>query len=400
MDDSPVLSQPGGFGIRTSAQLLRTLACVERRSVRNLAGWFLAAPAYEVKYALAYALYDAVEHVTWVRARLTEMRGGNPDASVRPELVAWVDEVLQAPSEGDFLAGFYGVQQVALRDFAAAALDRADPSANANEVRLLRRLLGDWDRQLAGAQTLLPSDYAARPWSAYLRARLAAIGGVEGPAPLTAPVVPPSPGVAFQCPNTIVFDSRITKAQLVRYENRQQLPPREATVEQFKVFFNEFYAAALLASVLFDASDGAYPWEFFADFARHFWDEARHSEFGAVRLRELGVAPERVNPVLYEQTRSLPVLHRLTYLTRGLEAYFMPRKPKRFKEYEVAGDFRSQLFADQDWSDEINHVRYGSRWTEYLLQDDAREIDDIIEEVKQHLSRVRGETVTDISAPF
>ena len=78
----------------------------------------------------------------------------------------------------------------------------------------------------------------------------------------------------------------------------------------------------------------------------------------------------------------------------------MPRKPKRFKEYEQNGDRRSQLFADQDWSDEINHVRYGSRWTDYLLQDDFRDIDDIIEEVKQHLSQKRGKPVKDINAPF
>lgn len=63
-------------------------------------------------------------------------------------------------------------------------------------------------------------------------------------------------------------------------------------------------------------------------------------------------------------------------------------------------DARSQLFADQDWSDEINHVRYGSTWTDYLLQEDSREIEDVIEEVKQHLARVTGGVVTGIEAPF
>jgi uncharacterized ferritin-like protein (DUF455 family) len=90
----------------------------------------------------------------------------------------------------------------------------------------------------------------------------------------------------------------------------------------------------------------------------------------------------------------------LAYLTRGLEAYFMPRKPKRMKEYEESGDRRSQVFADQDWSDEINHVRYGSRWADFLLKEDFRDVDDIIEEVKTHLSTIRGEPVKDINAPF
>ena len=78
----------------------------------------------------------------------------------------------------------------------------------------------------------------------------------------------------------------------------------------------------------------------------------------------------------------------------------MPRKPKRMKEYEASGDTRSQLFADQDWSDEINHVRYGSRWTDHLLKDDFREVDDVIGEVKAQLSKVRGIPVDSIEAPF
>jgi hypothetical protein len=45
-------------------------------------------------------------------------------------------------------------------------------------------------------------------------------------------------------------------------------------------------------------------------------------------------------------------------------------------------------------------VRYGSKWTDFLLQDDYREVSDIIDEVKQHLSKIRGYEVTDISAPF
>jgi uncharacterized ferritin-like protein (DUF455 family) len=58
------------------------------------------------------------------------------------------------------------------------------------------------------------------------------------------------------------------------------------------------------------------------------------------------------------------------------------------------------LFADQDWSDEINHVRYGSKWTDFLLEEDFREVQDILEEVKEHLATVRGRPVIDINAPF
>ena len=50
--------------------------------------------------------------------------------------------------------------------------------------------------------------------------------------------------------------------------------------------------------------------------------------------------------------------------------------------------------------DEINHVRYGSRWTNHLLEDDHRDIDDIMDEVKAHLSKVRNMNVETIEAPY
>ncbi|KAF0093060.1 MAG: hypothetical protein E1N59_3189 [Puniceicoccaceae bacterium 5H] len=386
-----------GLSIAQTSTRLRNLVAVERARLKILAGWFLRLGDFERKYKLAYHLYDAAEHVTWMRARLKEMRSGNPDASIRPELKALLEEVLHAPDDTAFLQGFYGVLTRQLVQTIEDDLTQVDPVGNANEHRLLRRILLDLQAQVAWYDSLpLGGDSA---WAEHVSAWVTHIGGIHGqdatgdkPAAFAAP--------RFERPATIVFDDKITIGSLASYEDRLQMSPEQATVEQFRVFFNEFYAAALLASILFDASDGDYPWEFFADFSRHFWDEARHSEFGTVRLRELGVEPDRVNPILYEESQGLPVLHRVAYLTRGLEAYFMPRKPKRMKEYETNGDDRSQLFADQDWSDEINHVRYGSRWTDHLLEEDYRDVQDVIEEVKQHLTRMRGTPVTDINAPF
>ncbi|MGC9452236.1 MAG: DUF455 family protein [Oceanipulchritudo sp.] len=387
-----------GLNIAQSSTHLRNYAAVEKARLRILAGWFLRIGDFEHKYRLAYHLYDASEHVTWLRARLKEMRAGNPDASVRPDLKAVLEEAQHAPDDSSFLAGFYGVLTAGLIEALDTDLEHLDPSGNANEVRLLHRIRQNLGEQMKWFSTLGMNN-TSDTWSRHLQAVLHAAGGIHGESEATSRSEPWT-GPRFERPATIVFNEQIQVGGLKSYEDRQQMDAREATIEQFKVFFNEFYAAALLASILFDACEGDYPWELFADFSRHFWDEARHSEFGAIRLRELGVEPDRVNPVLFEESQGLPVLHRIAYLTRGLEAYFMPRKPKRMKEYEESGDPRSQLFADQDWSDEINHVRYGSKWTDYLLQDDYREVQDIIQEVKDHLSKVRGQPVKDINAPF
>lgn len=390
-----------GVSIAQSAEQLRNLSAALRACIRMLSGRFLSVPRYEDKYRLAYDLYTACEHNSALRGRLEEMRGGKVDAAVRQDLKNALEGLLHAPDDTAFLAGFYCAFIPELIRTCREDLARYDPSGNANEARLTRRLLADLEpmAEWAGRRGL----DAGHPWARAQAGRFRSIGGIHGREdPPAEPVEDTwtAQERRFVRPKTIVFDDRIQKGELMAYEDRLRSTPEQATIEQFKVFFNEFYAAALLATVLFDATEEGYPWAFFADFSRHFWDEARHSEFGAIRLKELGTEPDRCNPRLFELSEDLPILHRVLYLTRGLEAYFMPRKSKRFKEYEENGDLRSQLFADQDWSDEMNHIKYGARWSEFLLEEDNRDWKEILEEVKAHLSRKSGREVTDISAPF
>ena len=387
-----------GLSIPVTATHLRNFVSIERSRIRMLAGWFLRLANYEHKYILAEHLYDASEHVTWFRKRLIEMRGGNPNASVRPELKSFLEDVLHAPSDSDFLAGFYGVLTREILTTVIDEIGKMDRCGNANEVRFLEKMKITLETQMAWYSTLGIQEKES-PWANHLAALLEAAGGLHGestPKPMPAPFSVEK----FRIPKTVILDSRIKHAPLASYAERQAMAPREATIAQFQVFFNEFYAAAFMATILFDAEGGDYPWEMTEDFSRHFWDEARHSEFGMIRLREFGLEPDRVNLVLFDEAHELPLLHRIAYITRGLEAYFMPRKSKRLKEYEGYGDFRSQIFADQDWSDEINHVRYGSRWTDHLLENDQRDVDDVLDEVKAHLSKARGVTVTTVNSPF
>ncbi len=387
-----------GLPIKTTAHLLRTYAYVERRCIKAIAGWFLVMPRYEDKYSMAYHLLDHAEHVTWFRNRLSEMRGGSPDAATTPALHRLMEEVIHAPDANSFLMGLYGVVKKKLLQQYKKHLEQVDPSANAVEIRILRRILPEIEAQMVWYQQLQIHDSANR-WVLHLEELIQAMGGLDSLAPVKS--LPENPFTSrFERPSTIQFDGRIRIGELTAYEVRQQMDESQSLIEQFKVFFNEFYAAAVLASILYDGFEDGYPWELYADFSRHFWDEVRHSEFGAIRLRELGVEPSVCNPILFEQSQFLPVLHRICYLTRGLEGYFMPRKQPRVKEYEARGDHRSQLFADQDWSDEISHVRYGNRWGEFLLEDDHRTVDDILDECKEHISKVTGQPVDKICAPF
>jgi len=393
------MTKQNGFDIATTAQRLRRYAYIEKQCLKISAGWFLRAPAYETKYAFAYHLWDHAEHVTWLRNRLKELRGGNPDASPEPALVTLMSEALHAPSADALIHGLYGVVKRELLATYKRHIAEADRAANASEVRMLGRLASDLETQLAwyDGLDLTPAD----DWREHVNDLLDRAGGVTGEQDITSsePLLP-FKSERFVRPKQIHFDERIRRGELTPYDVRQTLEKDRATAEQFKVFFNEMYAAALLASVIFDAADDKQPWEIYASICHHFWDEARHSQFGAVRLKELGYEPDVCDPILYEQAESLPALHRICYLALGLEIHFMSRKKPRVLEYKNAGDERSQLFADHDWSDEINHVRYGKAWVDYWLEDDFRTVEDIQAEIREHLAAATGTSQEVISTPF
>ena len=393
-----------GLSIYESASLLRRYQQIERACMRVSLAWLLEAPRYEDKYRLGYDLWDHAEHVHWMRARLQELRGGHNEANHDPQLKLVLDEALHARNIAELAAGLYlGLKRPLLQAY-QTHLQWADASANAAEARLLQRIIPELERQIAWAEAVLARPESDRPaaerWQAYLAGLLAAAGGVMGgdAPPASVPERPHNHRLLRH--NAVKFDDRIRQAPLASYSDREDLPFEQAVREQFKVFFNEWWAAGLMATVLFDAWDANLPWEFFYELSHHCWDEVRHSEFGAIRLRELGGEPDQVNLTLFEQAVDWPFLHRLVYLTLDMETYFMARKRPRARRYQAEGEDRSLIFADADWSDEINHVRYGKRWSDFLLADDMRSVDDIKQEIAALIERQTQQPRQAEKSPF
>lgn len=379
---------------------LRRAAYIERLSIKHLSGWFVAAPKYEMKYQFGYDVWTHAEHTQWLFDRLHHLRGGHPSASIAPGLVSLVDHTLHAPNEYAYIRGAYQVLKKALLDFYESTLEACDPAANASDRRLLKRIIPEIQEQVAWSEDALredPDPSVSQAWAQHIQDQLDALGGLDGDGALPesdSPLMTP-----FSLPSKIQFDERITDQPLMPHEEKSKLEHDQAVREQFRVFFNEMYAAAMVATILFEALDQNLPWGFVYDVSRHFWDECRHSEFGATRLKELGVEPDRCDQTLFENGMDMPLLHRFCYLTMILETHYMPRKKPRFTKYGEAGDERSQLFADHDWSDEINHVRLGKDWLENLLEDDARDLKQVKRETKRILEN-RSEEGEEVLSPF
>jgi hypothetical protein len=304
-----------------------------------------------------------------------------------------MDLVRDAGEPWSFLRSHYAVVLPALVEYYELLLGACDPSANAADLRILSRMLPELEAQVSWGMAALerdPDPDRSRGYADKVRSALDEVGGLA--TGQSVDIDWPHPNAAFVPPREIVFDDRIAELPLMSLEERQSLPYEENLREQFYVFFNEMYAASMLATIVYEAIDTRVAWKLVFGLSRHFWDEVRHSEFGAVRLKELGYEPDRCNQELFKNGLDMSLLHRICYLTMVLEPYYMPRKKPRFKEYEEAGDTRSQLFADHDWSDEINHVRFGKDALEFLLEDDARDIERLKEEVLEILAKRGVET--------
>ncbi|GIW75094.1 MAG: hypothetical protein KatS3mg104_0157 [Phycisphaerae bacterium] len=369
-----------GIEVRQTVDWFRRYLFLERSCIKALAGWFLKVPEYETKIGMGYQLWAHAERATELRARLQELRGGHSEANVEPALARVADEILNAPDPNSFLTGW----QVLIDRLSEAYrfhLEQADGSANAQEVRILRRILVDIEQSRAWLKTHFKQ--YSQTWASRIQAFLDSAGGVQGVGIRPSP--PESSGAHFVWPDKYVFDERICEDRFENYSRRIELPFEQRRIAEMEIFFNEFYAAGLLATILFDSWSARAPWEFYRDLAHHFWDEVRHAEFGMIRLKELGVQPSRLDLSLFYASQTMPFLHRLCYLTLGLEVYFMPRKRPRVERYGSAGDRRTQLFADVDWSDEGNHVQYGKRWVDYFLTDDARTVEDLQSEIADYL---------------
>lgn len=390
-----------GIAVFDLCDALRRAAYVERGCLRQLAGWFLRAPAWEDKQRFGHDLWNHAEHVDWLRARLTNLRGGHPEASVEPALRQAIDQAIHAPGERAWIRGSYLVLKRELLNFYEGIVEQACPAANAFDLNLLGRIVPELKMQIAWAEERLgeaESDEESG-WAASVSARLAAAGGITGTDKRPSLDADLASGLPFTMPDRMLFDDRISDDPLVPLADRQKMAYEDGLREQFRVFFNEIYAAGMLATILYEVDAHDLPWNFTRDFARHFWDECRHSEFGSLRLGELGTAPDRCDQTLLRYSMEMPMLHRICYLTMVLEPFYMPRKKPRFEEYASAGDARSQLFADHDWSDEANHVRFGKKWLDFLLEDDARDMRKVKEEIAGIIERITGKPVESLS-PF
>ena len=385
-----------GYSVDENVRRLLRFHWVERRLMALLVARIPAEPVWEVKCALALHQWQSAEHVDAIRNRIAEMRNPVPrlDASPDSALDTFLDELAQSANTAELLAGAYRIAYESLAEAYREHLAMTNPLVDQPTCRVLRIALGeiddaaDWGRRALDELTVADAGAArvADDWSAHLAAYLDAVGGISGDQP-TGTTQDIRLDRAFT-PQRLDFTPRRDERFQGSYNfefpphevyNTPGVPADERNLALLCKRTLEMDVPEMMASFMTERQNE--PWEFYRDYSRQLWDEARHAMMGTVAFEARGVDWKRDIPLnvgfALRLNRHAEPLERQVVLY-AIEQSLMPGETGKRFEYETAraaGDELSAHFHDYDWADEVLHAQIGRRMLrrDGITSDDARQ---------------------------
>ena len=380
-----------GFSVEENVRRLLRFHWVERRLMGILVAHLTSEPVWEVKCALALHQWQSAEHVDALRRRVTEMRNPAPRLDALPEndpsagaLDAFLEQVDASQDTGELLAGVYGVLYPALADAYRDHLARTNPLVDHPTRRILKFALMDLDEAIAWSASAASAMEEKREWVEHLRAYLAAAGGIAGDQAVQAldrtRHAPRATHHSFHPQRDDRFHGRYNFefAPHLVY-SMAEVPADERNLALLCKRTLEMDVPEMMASFMAERTDQ--PWEFYRDYSRQLWDEARHAMMGSVAFEAKGIdwrgeIPLNVSFALRLNLHATPVERQM--MLYAIEQSLMPGETGKRYEYETAvaaGDALSAHFHDYDWADEVLHAQIGRRVLkrEGISSDEARE---------------------------
>jgi hypothetical protein len=369
-----------GFSVEENVRRLVRFHWIERRLMLIAVARIPATPEWEVKCALSLHQWLDIGHAEALRRRITEMRNPAPSLDVAPDppLEAFLDELVRAEDAVELLAGLYAVAHLALADAYRAHIERTNPLVDYPTVRVLKQAVADEDEMIRWGERALRActrDAGARSradaWVAHLRAFLDAAGGIAGDrAPRSSmpssrrgeasfvPDMHPRRDARFRGQYNFHFPPHLVYTM-------PEVPADERNLALLCKRTLEMDVPEMMASFIIERSDQ--PWQFYVDYSRQLWDEARHAMMGSVAFEARGVdwsqIPLNVSFGLRLNLHATPLERQI--MLYGIEQSLMPSETGKRSEKETAeasGDALSAHFHDYDWADEVLHAQIGRRW--------------------------------------
>lgn len=380
-----------GLGVEDCVSRLKRFHYAFRRLHEILTARITAEPIYELKTGFSHHAYLCSEHVATLRGRIGEMREPPLGLEVvpAPALEIVFDEILNAPTTGELLAGVYEKVVPTLDEALARYIAETNPLTDAPSVRACRfaRLeLADMLDFGKKCLTCLVDDEERtriQPWLKRLDDGLTAAGGIDGASPASG-----LPIERRYSATPYVYDPIPKRDERFQDLYNQGVNPeaflydpgfedRPKTLMMLYKRLREIDVPEMMASII--AETKGEPWEYYRDMSRQLWDEARHAMMGEVGFAALGVdwTQARIthNWSLRLNTECTPLERHavLYYIEQGL----MAKTGKRF-EWEVgvrSGDPLMATIQDFDWADEVLHAALGRRWYLSKFSDRKQAID-------------------------
>ena len=278
----------------------------ERRLMQALGAWTLSIPEFEVKLETGRHIFYHGDAARVLRERLheQEQRWADIDQHRDADLDRFIEEMLSASDAAEFLVGVHQVAGKALQTAYRHHIDDTDSMTDAPTIRVLRRILSDYEPMLEWAEQAIAAymeggidEARLGAWRWHLQRLLGSIGGVTGTDPRNEE---PSPlrlaTKAFQRGTVPLRDERFdTFKNTGDYDTAdgEARFPKDS-YENLRLRFIRTQRDEVDAIEAF----GTFIWDIrFKDFgaeyelARITWDEARHTEIGHRALQAAGYDP-------------------------------------------------------------------------------------------------------------
>ena len=340
-----------GFSVNENVRRLLRYHWTERRLMQTLVAHLPSMPIWEVKCAMALHQWQCAEHVEALRRRIGEMRSPVPDLDKAPDdtAVRQLDELLEEMNRTSdpltFISVMYGSLFPALAASYREHIEKTNPLVDHPTRRLLRVALQETEDAMA--------------WS---DSALAAISADMSPHRADAdnllPRFHPRRDERFHGQYNFDFPPHVVYSMA-------DVPPDERNLALLCKRALEMDVPEMMASFMTERADQ--PWEFYYDYSRQLWDEARHAMMGTVAFEAKGIdwkkeIPLNVSFALRLNLHATPIERQM--LLFAVEQALMPGETGKRYEHQTArdaGDALSAHFHDYDWADEVLHAQIGRR---------------------------------------
>lgn len=296
----------GKFSVEENARRMLRWFYLERRAAHGLGSWALAIPDFEVKIETGRHIFWHMDSARMLRERLTEQetRKAVVDDYRNAELDSFIDEVLSASDTPELLVGIHQVLGRALQVAYRHHIDDTCPVTDAPTIRMLKRILLDYEPMLEWAEQAITAYIAGgvdesrlEQWRWHLERLLVSIGGISGsdpradaPQPLRIAARPYERGTAPCRDSRFATFSNTGDYNLADGEPRYEVGSYEdARLRFIRTQRDEVDAIEAFGTFLWDIRFKDFQAEI--DLARITWDEARHTEIGHRSLLASGYDP-------------------------------------------------------------------------------------------------------------